>query len=538
MKGKSTSAGLDVYKFVVFCVVCLLSLVFIGGLLSSGIIAPMFESNSAAALRNQAAIERQAVELQREKELEPVYLTSKAALVLVGTLAMVVVMVGLSVAIAAGAVRRALEVKPGSNGLYPVLYLPGLKGSTVYDPNRQLSYAATIDAGGVRAHLDAATLPAQAALALSVAGVQTAAARSLGNGGGRVVETSRPVQDIPANEQIIEGRAVELPNRIDLVDVLPSQVTQDNITLGVTVENNQVVPVTAKLENLVHIAIGGSSGWGKSKLLQSLALQLAMTKAVDLALIDLEGVTFSKFAECGALAYPIADTSGMAAALLVELVGELERRKMEYKRAGQGIESLADYNRLGGDMRPLVCLIDESVSLLTDKSIQATVKELALRARKYGIDLVLGGQDWKAESLDTTISNQLSTRLQLKALSPTQSRVLIGARGAESIATPGRAMAVLPGRPGVLHIQTPFVDGATIEKILTGAAIPARPAKVIDAGSASLGGDQARAARILELSRQGLSMRAIEKETFGYSGGAAHDVVRAVINDATTTTDR
>jgi len=272
-----------------------------------------------------------------------------------------------------------------------------------------------------------------------------------------------------------EAAAVQWPDRVWLRDLAPEPATLGGLVLGVTVgEDGQPHPVTAGLTDLVHIAVGGSSGWGKSVFLRALALQSAMAaEPCKLALVDLEGVTFSPFANCDRLLFPVADTEGAALAIMARLVEEMDRRKALYSDL-PGVDSLTAYNaRTDGDpLAPVVCLIDEATALLSDRSVHNATRTLALRARKYGLWLVLGGQDWKAASVDTAIRNQLSSRVHFKAQSASQSRVLLGDGCAAAIETPGRAFAQLPGRP-LTEIQAPMVSLADIEAALTGQAGPA-----------------------------------------------------------------
>jgi ABC-type transport system involved in cytochrome bd biosynthesis fused ATPase/permease subunit len=50
----------------------------------------------------------------------------------------------------------------------------------------------------------------------------------------------------------------------------------EQVVLGATVGPTGLEPVTAPLAGLVHIAIGGSSGWGKSMMLRAPAFQLML----------------------------------------------------------------------------------------------------------------------------------------------------------------------------------------------------------------------------------------------------------------------
>ncbi|HFD39662.1 MAG TPA: hypothetical protein ENJ31_07450 [Anaerolineae bacterium] len=92
--------------------------------------------------------------------------------------------------------------------------------------------------------------------------------------------------------------AVHWPSRVLLRDLVPNPATLGGLVLGVTISPGTGVPhpVTAALADLVHIAVGGSSGWGKSVFLRAMALQLATAaESCRLALIDLEGTTFAPF---------------------------------------------------------------------------------------------------------------------------------------------------------------------------------------------------------------------------------------------------
>ncbi len=273
-------------------------------------------------------------------------------------------------------------------------------------------------------------------------------------------ENSMALPLITPDLTILPEPVATLPDKILLPDILPSSgPSLNNITLGVALnKHGQTQPVTAPLSKLVHVAIGGSSGWGKSILLQSLAYQVALApEPAELALIDLEAATFSPFATSDRLRYAIADTEDDANRILVDLIGELKKRK-ELFRQHPTVDSLDSYNKIAEGRLPVVALmIDESTALLGDKTIEANIKTLALRARKYGIYAVLGGQDWKASSLDSAIKNQLSTKIQLKAQSAAQSRVLLGDGAARAIEKPGRAYAITPGER-MKEIQTPYIS--------------------------------------------------------------------------------
>lgn len=138
----------------------------------------------------------------------------------------------------------------------------------------------------------------------------------------------------------------------------------------------------------------------------------------------------------------------------------------------------------------------------------------------------MGGQDWKASSLDTAIRNQLSTRIQFKAQDRTQSRILLGAPDAALLDRPGRAYAILPGRPR-LELQAPFVSVPTITRYLVteGLTQPTPPPTPI---SLELPEDELTE-RVIHLFDTGETMTAICKQMFGYKNQAKLERIKDIL---------
>lgn len=316
------------------------------------------------------------------------------------------------------------------------------------------------------------------------------------------------------------GAAVSrLPSRVPLFGLFDGAPSFRDIVLGVTLdENGQPQVVRSDMAKLVHVAVGGSSGWGKSVFLRSLGYQLAKsTDPVDLVMIDLEGTTLAPFAECDRLIYPVVDNETDATNVLRDLEGELSKRS-ELFSVFPGVDSLYAYNaRTDHPLRPVVALIDEATALLENSVIAAIIRTLALRARKYGLWLVLAGQDWKASSLDTAIRNQLSTRVQFRAMSGSQSRVLLERSDAESIDVAGRAFGWLPGRD-LLEFQAPIIGYDDILSSMAGGG-PQRDVPQ----------EQSEDDKILDLYERGMSRRQVALAVWGYTNAKCYATIDATI---------
>lgn len=460
--------------------------------------------------------ERQALALQEHAAVQPWKIASRItgyAVWGIGAKVGAVVMAGYVVFYVIAIGRNWLDLRSrqvhARDGLYPVIELQ--KG-VLYDPNR--------DNAGAHPLITAAALSVQKTAAMKADKIL-------------VRQTDRPAiakPEAPALPQPV----FNWPSRVPLRGLLDGPASLNDLVLGVTLDGNgQSNVVKGTMQDLVHVAVGGSSGWGKSVFLQALAFQLVTAlEKPDLCMIDLEGVTLNAFAQSERLLYPIADSEQAALALLLALNGELERRKELFNQY-PGIDRLDRYNATASEpLKPIITVIDEATALLDNKSIETHLKELTLRARKYGLWLILAGQDWKASSLDTAIRNQLSTRVQFKALNASQSRVLIGEGDAKDLDAVGRALAVLPGKP-MMELQAPYVNAGMILEAVKGSG----PQRALDLAAVEVGqaieDDETltEPERVKLLDAQGVSRSEIERRVFGFTGGSAYRKVKDILSE-------
>jgi len=118
----------------------------------------------------------------------------------------------------------------------------------------------------------------------------------------------------------------------------------------------------------------------------------------------------------------------------------------------------------------VVAVFDEFSPLMEEagrgSELYRDIAHLAMRARKFGITLVFAGQDFKADLLNTRITNQLRTRVQFRCATAHQSQVVLGRAGAENIGVSGRALVSFDGQ--VVEIQTFWVDKSRILELAQG----------------------------------------------------------------------
>lgn len=291
---------------------------------------------------------------------------------------------------------------------------------------------------------------------------------------------------------VLGGRRVNVVNHrglawfvgIDLLDLdedtrrrLPKQVELDlgqrpagEYMVGVGVDRGGSLWLS--LDKACHIMVGGSSGSGKSAFLRSLLYQLmVMPDPVEVALVDMEGRTFSAFEPLARVRFPVAETIDAATQLTTWLMDEMERRgRMFDVHAGEyHPEKLAEYHEalqakhgaVPDELRlpRIVAVFDEFTALLDAAGKGSTlyhhIGQVAMRARKYGIHLVMSGQDFKSNLIDSRITNQAKTRLAFRCANRHQSESIIGTGQAKDLTVPGRALLSLYG--SVQYSQTFWV---------------------------------------------------------------------------------
>ena len=270
-----------------------------------------------------------------------------------------------------------------------------------------------------------------------------------------------------------------LPRRVEL-DLSHRPAGEYMIGFGLSREGE----VWEELEKLRHIVVAGSTDSGKSAFLRSLLYQLVKQPLpVELYLTDMEGLTFAAFEGVPQLAHPIAGSVKEATEIAFRLVQEMERRAALYQATGLFPEKLSEYNELAnrriGESQSvdlsicrfidsilpwIVAVFDEFTALMDEagkgSDLYRLIGQVAMRGRKYGITLVLAGQDFKADLLNTRITNQLRTRVQFACATACQSQVVLGRAGAEKITVPGRALISFGGR--IVEVQTFWVDKGRI----------------------------------------------------------------------------
>jgi S-DNA-T family DNA segregation ATPase FtsK/SpoIIIE len=217
-----------------------------------------------------------------------------------------------------------------------------------------------------------------------------------------------------------------------------------------------------------HALIAGTTGSGKSELLQTLVASLAVANRPDeltFVLVDYKGG--SAFAECAQLPHTVGMVTDLdphqVARALGSLSAELTRR--EHLLATAGVKDIEAYQLLVDERRVqplprLVIVIDEFAAMSRELPDFITgLVNIAQRGRSLGIHLILATQR-PSGVVSQEIRANTNLRIALRVTDPAESADVIGVPDAASIgrSTPGRAYVRL-GHASVVPFQAGRIGG-------------------------------------------------------------------------------
>ncbi|MGN9836770.1 FtsK/SpoIIIE domain-containing protein [Nonomuraea sp. H19] len=235
-----------------------------------------------------------------------------------------------------------------------------------------------------------------------------------------------------------------------------------------------------------HGLIAGTTGAGKSELLQTLICALAVANRPDqltFVLIDYKGG--AAFKECVRLPHTVGMVSDLDGHLtqraLDSLAAEIRRRERLLLRAGA--KDIDDYT--GPALPRLVLIIDEFAALVAELPDFVTgLVDIARRGRSLGIHLILATQR-PAGVVTADIQANTSLRIALRVTEPAES--------ADVIDTPDAAH-ISKSTPGRCYVRSGVGAATAVQTARVGGRAPVAPASGALDGSAN-GNPAARAAQ-------------------------------------------
>ena len=276
---------------------------------------------------------------------------------------------------------------------------------------------------------------------------------------------------------------IEIPNRkrqnVNLGDVLPYVKGGPlELAIGRDVEGT---PVVADLAKMPHLLIAGTTGSGKSVMINSIITTLlmrALPEDVRLIMVDPKRVELAGYNGLPHLYVPVVTEPKQAASALQWAVSEMERRLKVFERLN--VRKISTYNekQAAGEfehydnppqkMPYLVIIIDElsDLMMVAGKDVEASIVRIAQLGRAAGIHLIVATQRPSSNVVTGLIKANITNRIAFNVATGIDSRVIIDQMGAEKLTGLGDMLfsKVDWGKPR--RIQGCFVSDDEINEIV------------------------------------------------------------------------
>jgi len=279
---------------------------------------------------------------------------------------------------------------------------------------------------------------------------------------------------------------IEVPNSkrevIALRQVLESEeFTNSNsfLTVSLGKDINGRIKV-ASLETMPHLLIAGSTGSGKSVMINSLVMSVlykATPDDVRMILVDPKRVELGMYEGIPHLLTPVITDPRKATNALKNAVLEMERRLRLL--AEHGARNIDQFNRKirkmqdqprslfvedinEEELKPMpyiLILIDELADLmmLEGKNVEESVTRLAQMARAAGMHLVLATQRPSVDVITGLIKANFPARISFRVATRVDSRTILDIMGAEHLLGKGDMLFLPPGSSRLTRVHGAFV---------------------------------------------------------------------------------
>ncbi|MFE9406730.1 FtsK/SpoIIIE domain-containing protein [Streptomyces sp. NPDC006530] len=290
-----------------------------------------------------------------------------------------------------------------------------------------------------------------------------------------VARSMAPVRDVsqddadaalPTAARLLSLLAMPDPTGQDIAGIWKRGGSTTEVPIGLAADGPFLLDIR---RDGPHALVAGTTGAGKSELLQTIIASLAVANrpdALNFVLIDYKGG--SAFMDCAQLPHTVGMVSDLDAHLteraLASLAAELKRREeILFDTGTKDIEDYNDTRKLRPELEPmprLVLVIDEFASLVAElPDFIAGLVDIARRGRSLGVHLILATQR-PAGVVSADIRANTNLRIALRVTDGAESADVIDAPDAGAIAksTPGRAY-IRSGAQSLVAVQSARIGG-------------------------------------------------------------------------------
>ncbi|MFB3829866.1 MAG: DNA translocase FtsK [Bryobacteraceae bacterium] len=289
---------------------------------------------------------------------------------------------------------------------------------------------------------------------------------------------------------------IEVPNRkrelISLRGVMESDEfagCPSRLTIPLGKDINGRIKV-AQLDAMPHLLIAGSTGSGKSVMINSMIMSIlykSTPEEVRLIMVDPKRLELGLYEGIPHLLTPVITDAKKATNALRNAVLEMERRLRLL--AEQGVRNIDQYNRkvrkmqeaprslFEDDAEPreelqplpyILILIDELADLMMieGRNVEESVTRLAQMARAVGMHLVLATQRPSVDVITGLIKANFPARISFRVATRVDSRTILDVMGAEHLLGKGDMLYLPPGSSRLTRLHGAFVTESEINRVV------------------------------------------------------------------------
>lgn len=294
---------------------------------------------------------------------------------------------------------------------------------------------------------------------------------------------------------------IEVPNTkrevISLRQILESDEftsAQCRLVLPLGKDVSGRIKVSA-LETMPHLLVAGSTGSGKSVMLNSMIMSIiykSTPEEVRMIMIDPKRVELGIYEGIPHLLTPVITDPRKATNALRNAVLEMERRLKLL--ASRQVRNIDQYNKKmkalaaeprslfeaedeaaaakhAEDIKPLpyiLILIDELADLmmLERANVEESVARLAQMARAVGMHLVLATQRPSVDVITGLIKANFPARISFRVATRVDSRTILDVMGAEHLLGKGDMLVLPPGSSRLVRMHGAFVTENEINSVV------------------------------------------------------------------------
>lgn len=272
----------------------------------------------------------------------------------------------------------------------------------------------------------------------------------------------------PVPGQRVVGVEIENPEPYpvllgDVVDFSEAPLT---FPLGIGPDGSVI---NCKIPQAPHLLVSGTTGSGKSTMLNSMICSLLSANTPDdlnFMMIDTKQTELIGYENIPHLVTPVITDAYEAIEKLEVLVGIMELRYEEMRR--NNVRKIDELNENQYHKLPYIFVIIDEVAdlmLISKRAVEESIVRIAQKARACGIHLIISTQTPRREIITGILKANLPSRICFQTTSALDSRIVLDQKGGEELLGNGDSLFSDQGR-NPIRVQPPYVNSNEINSIV------------------------------------------------------------------------